>query len=184
MRASHLLSNVGALGSLGAQAAAQIREQAATPIAEIERSIRTAWLPLQLDIELTDAIEAAVGRERMRDLAREAIAVSAEGPLLGPFVRALHAVGLSPHAAFRVAPKAWKGVYRYCGELEVERTGEREVTITQREAPAEILESDSYAHGIAAAFEGVVLIAGGREPRASMERVAVHRRIRYSCGWR
>lgn len=184
MRASYLQSNVESLGRLGARTEADIRRRAVRAVEEIERALRTAWLPLQLDIELTDAIEQLAGRDATRELARHAIAVSAEGPLLRPFLRALKAVGLTPHAGFKVAPKAWRSVYRFCGELEVERDDDRAVTLTQHDAPEAILYSEAYQVGIAGALEGVVLLTGGAAPSVEPEAHGPLRRVRYRCTWR
>jgi len=181
MRVSHLKANLESLDDLGAEHAARVRAEAAGIVSAIQAAVSVAWLPIELDVELTDAVERVAGRARMREWSRNAIVRSTEGPLLRPMLSALTRMGMTPHSAFKRVPYGWSLIYRGCGDLSYEAVGPKEVLIIQRDAPRAILDSPSYVHGIAAAFEGIAQIAGGRAPHAEPERAGTA--IHYRCRW-
>src|SRR5687768_11064744 len=117
MRASHLKSNVESLAALGAARESEIRAAVASVVRAVEDASRVAWLPLALDVRLTEAVAHACGLEGMKRWSSDAIVRSADGPLLGPVIRGLHAIGLAPATTLKRAPYAWGLVYRGCGEL-------------------------------------------------------------------
>jgi len=183
MRASHMLSNVESLDTLGPPDAEAIRERCREAIAEIESAVRTAWLPLWLDVELTRGVEHVCGRERMLRWSRDAIARSADGPLLRPFMQGLRALGLNPHASLRLAPRAWDAVYRHCGALTYERVSEREAALVQRDAPALIVDVQTYQYGIAGGFEGAMELAGGEGCEVIPHADVARGEVRYVGTW-
>jgi len=177
------MANVGSLDALSAAEAAEVRDRCREAIAEIEAAVRTAWLPLSLDIELTRAVEQVCGRLRMREWSRDAIARSAEGPLLRPFLEGLRTLGLNPSTTLRLAPRAWDTIYRHCGALTFEPVGEREVALIQSGAPEIVLTSVPYQYGISGGFEGAMEIAGGLDVEVVPEADRGAARVRYACTW-
>jgi len=164
MRASHLISNVEFLATLGADAEATIRGRCAEEIREIDESVRVAWLPLEIDVRLSQAVLDVCGAETFNRWGRDAIAASARGPLLGPILGALRRTGmLTPSKVLGRAPVAWNPVYRNCGSLHWEPD---EATLRLDGAPASMC-TEPYLLGIAAAFEGALEIAG--QPDANTE---------------
>lgn len=182
MRGSHLKSNVESLATLEPPLGEQVRAKVADVVRQIEEAVSVAWLPLELDIRLTEAVDEVAGREGMALWARGAIVRSTEGPLFRPMLAALVRMGLTPHTAFRRVPYGWNLVYRGCGELRYESLGEHEGLIVQEGAPLLMRQSPSYVAGIAAAFDGIAQIAGGHEPRTDFEFIgdAIHYRCRWS----
>lgn len=183
MRASHLKSNVESLSELGAESDRAIRHAVADVVRTIEEASRVAWLPLELDVRLTEAVAAACGLESTKRWSSGAIVRSADGPLLRPLIHGLQAMGLTPATALKRAPYAWGLIYRGCGELRFEPEGEREIVLTQDDAPDAMLASRTYCEGIAGAFDGAVQIAGGRQPRSVVEIDPTLRCVRYRCRW-
>ncbi|MCA9607058.1 MAG: hypothetical protein KC619_15740 [Myxococcales bacterium] len=180
MRVSHLSSNLTALDALGDEIAARIRERCAAEIQTIETSIRTAWLPIELDVALTAAVEDIAGVEGARKWGRDAIAESGRGPLLGPILSALHRLGVSPHAALRRVPYGWTLIYRHCGDVRYEHVDEGAAAIVVEGVP-EAMRELSYLRGIAAALDGVVELGGGEEifTQLSVDGDVV----RFDCRW-
>lgn len=162
MRASFMHSNFEALSALGAGAAARVR--ARLPVAtvrEIEEASRLAWLPVELDIAITDAIDTELGREAMRRWAREGLLRSTEGPLLSPIIRSARTIfGITPHSFFRRASNMWAMIYRGCGELRLLDESEGRVVLELRGAPQVFRRSPAYLEGIAATFEAATVLAG------------------------
>ncbi|MDQ3033619.1 MAG: hypothetical protein M3Y87_14465 [Myxococcota bacterium] len=184
MRASHLKSNLESLADLGVEHEQAVRSAVADVVRQIEESSRVAWLPLELDLELTDAVDRHVGRERMKRWGREAIARSAQGPLLRPLMLGLQAMGLTPHTALKRAPYAWTLIYRGCGDLEYQHAGEREIVLVHDRVPTAMLRSTSYLHGIAGAFDGAIEIGGGLDIESEVEHDVQAKRAIYRHGWR
>lgn len=183
MRVSHLQSNVLALKALGPAEEAQIRKMAADEIAQIEDSVRVAWLPLALDVVLTEAVGAVCGEERLRQWGRDAIVKSGEGPLLRPFFSALRRVGLTPHAALKAVPYGWKVVYENCGEVRYKNVSETEGAIVHENVPMMMHQSLAYLIGTAGALDGAMAIVGDRSATATVE-VIEPNAVNYACRWR
>lgn len=183
MRASHIDSNLRALAALGPERERIIREQVPEVVRAVEDASRVAWLPLEMDIRLTDAVERACGRERMKRWARDAIERSAEGWLLRPVLVGLTALGLSPEVALKRVPAGWSLVYRDCGVLHYEHADEHGITIVHSDVPESMLACLTYLEGIAGAFEGVAELGGAKQVRSSVEIERGQRRVFYRCDW-
>ncbi|MGE0785963.1 MAG: hypothetical protein AB7S26_09765 [Sandaracinaceae bacterium] len=186
MRASHLLSNVHALSDLGADVEEQVRERCGDVITEIEGAVRVAWMPLELDVRLTQTVYDLCGPERLREWGHAAITKSTEGPLLGPIVEGLRRLGMTPTTALRRVPYGWDLIYRHCGEVRFEgeeeppEHGEHTVRLTVAHTPA-LLRGRSYLIGIAGAFDGVIAFGGGREGRS--DHVVDGDVVTFHCRW-
>ena len=105
---------------------------------EVPRWQRLGWVPAQQQVQLDEAIAAALGLQAVTDIAREAAMLSLQGPLLQPLVNgALRFLGPRPDALFRWAPSFWSVATRGMGQLSIaplERGGR--VTIT--DVPAHV----------------------------------------------
>jgi hypothetical protein len=183
MRGSHLKANVESLAHLGPEPERAIRDAVHGVVRAVEESSRVAWLPLALDVELTEAVDRACGRARMKHWCRDAIARSTEGPLLRPLILGLQALGFAPHNTLKRAPYGWTLIYRGCGELRYERVSERECALVQDDVAPAMLASEPYLDGIAGAFEAAIAIAGGRDPEVTAEHDLAQRRVLYRCRW-
>ena len=183
MRASHIDSNLHSLAALGPEREQAILEQVPEGVRAVEESSRVSWLPLELDVQLTDAVERVCGRERMKRWARDAILRSSEGWLLRPVVVGLSALGLTPQGALKRVPTGWSLVYRDCGSLRYERADARGITLVHDDVPDAMLENLTYLEGIAGAFEGIAEIGGGARARSTVEVDPEQHRVLYHCAW-
>jgi hypothetical protein len=183
IRASYLQSSLAALARLDAREEAQVRARfGAAQIERVESAVRMSFLPLELDVALTEAVERVCGRPRALRWNADAVVYAARGPLLGPVRLALLRLGMTPHAALRQVPRAWGLVYHACGFLGYERCGETEARLVHLDVPELVLSSDAYPHGIAGAFEGVIEVGGGRGS-VQVELDRPRARITYLCAW-
>ena len=169
MRASHLQSNVQSLGMLGPEHERAIREEVADVVRAVESASRVAWLPLELDIQLTAAVERACGRERMKRWARDAIERSAETWLLRPVVVGLSALGLTPPGALKRLQTGWSLMYRTCAAVHYEHADEHGITLVHTDAPDAMIGDLTYLEGIAGAFEGIAEVGGATHVRSTVE---------------
>ena len=184
MRASHMKANLASLLTLGDAAKHRIRAAEPEVVATIEQAIRTAWMPLELDRALTSAVGDEVGIEGVRAWSREAIVCSADGVLLGPILRGLQRIGLSPERAFLRAEYGWNLIYRQCGHLSFRSDDEENSgALVNTSAPQLMYDDAVYCEGIAGAWEAVIAVTGGRSGRVTVTREPNEERIRYDCRW-
>lgn len=160
MKASHMQSNVVCLSLLGPEDEARVRALCPEVIAEIDASIRTAWLPVELDVVLSQAVEDVCEFDQLAEWARQAVYQSARGPLMGPILDGLTRLGLGPRHALRRLPNIWNLIYKNCGSLSCDaEPGHAEIVLSS--PPMDTL-GESYLRGVGAAFEGGVCALGGR----------------------
>ena len=181
IRASQLKASVRAFEELGAAAARTLHERRRPLVAQGDETIGVTWLPLGLDIELSGTLAEVAGISGLRRVARGSVERSAEGPLLGPFRRALLSLGLTPNRALSRAPYAWPHLYRRCGAIRVDESGPGRASMTHLDVPEEMRAPTSYLDGIAGGFEGVIAVGGGKDPHVEVVRDG--RDVRYLCSW-
>ncbi|AKF05104.1 hypothetical protein DB32_002253 [Sandaracinus amylolyticus] len=184
IRAAFLHSNLEALAALGPETAARVRVRiAADVLRDTEEASRTAWLPVEHDVVLTEAIEVELGRAAMRAWARDGLLRATEAPLLAPIARSARAIfGITPHAFLRRAPQAWSILYRDCGQMEYAETSPRSARVALVGAPDAITRSMAYVEGLAAGLEAAMKL-GGADGQVEVAVDAVARTARYSCAW-
>ena len=160
IRASYLKSAMGALSLLDSGAAVAARARLPPRIIlDIERALSIDWLPVSYDLVITEAVGAACGRAGVRRWGREGMLASLQGPLLKSILNGAIAIfGLSPRALIRHARPIWSQIYRDCGELVVDLTGDTQVLLRFDDIPAE-LRSAAYAEGMAGALEATLVVA-------------------------
>lgn len=181
MRASHLHSNVQAIDALGEDDARAVKERCKDAIAEAEWQLSVAWLPLELDIAITGAVDAVCGETRLRQWSADAIAATSRTPLLRPMLGALRRLGLTPHSALKRAPYGWDLIYKHCGALRYEREDDTTASLWLEGAPARMLDA-AYMRGMAGTFDGVIEIGGGEDGHCALEPHGDAMRL--LCTWR
>lgn len=161
IRASFFHSNLKALAALGPEAARRVLARMPPEVLqEVEGAARIAWVPLEHDLAITDAIEAELGRDALRRWARDGVLRAGDTPLLSPLIRSARAIfGMTPHAFLRRAPLAWTLLFRECGRLEYGARGERSARIELYDAPAVLLASQAYLEGMSAGLEAAIDLA-------------------------
>jgi hypothetical protein len=161
MRASYIQGNLHALELLGPEHAARIHAALGPGLTRtIRQASRVDWLPLSVDLALTAAVFREVGIEGLRAWGRNALLVSADGPLLRPILRAaISLFGLTPLSLLRHMPMAWRQVYQECGVVRVEQVTPRELRIHVDGLPEAMAEDTPYLEGIAGAIEGALQLA-------------------------
>jgi len=144
----------GTLAGLEPAAAAGVRARLAPATREaLERSSRLAWLPIEVDVELTDAIYAELGATRAREMFRRNLSAALDTPILRSLAQgALRIFGASPARLFGWAPKAYAQLYRDSGEMRFESEGPGAARLELSGLPSAIARSRDYLDGMASAF--------------------------------
>ncbi len=160
MRASQMQQNIESLKKLGPETEAKVL--AALPpevIPAMQSEMKTAWLPLDLDVELTDAIQRVLGTKGVRDWARDAFSGSTSGPLLRPMLDGgLRIFGVKPARIFGLIPRGFDLLYKHSGTMRIESTSPTSLNVVHTSAPYEMTHSRPYLEGMAGAFDGLLEI--------------------------
>lgn len=182
IRVSYLRSDLDALAHLAPEVERRVRARLGDVIAAADAELGIAWLPVEHDVRLTEAVADEVGAAGVRSWAKQGVLRAIETPLLGPIRTALARMGLEPHAALRRVPIGWPLVFRGCCDVEYERVGETRAELRLASvAPALFVEV--YLEGIGAAFEGLIEAAGGREGAVTVALDETSRAAVYTCSW-
>jgi hypothetical protein len=144
----------GTLAGLEPAAAARVRARLAPATREtLQRSSRLAWLPIEVDVELTDAVYAELGPARAREMFRRNLSAALDTPILRSLAQgALRLFGASPERLFGWAPKAYAQLYRDSGEMRFESDGPGAAWLELANLPPAIAASRDYLDGMASAL--------------------------------
>lgn len=185
VRASFVRDNWRTIDSLGPGEAARVKRRISDATRElVEGASRVAWLPVATDVDVTEAIDETVGRERMRRCMKDGLLAAVEGPLLSPFRRSVQAIfGITPSAYLRRAPRAFDAIYRDAGRFEISDRAETELVVWYRQIPPEIGASEAYVVGMAGALEAAMVLAG--RPRGMVDATFTKgaREAAFVCRW-
>lgn len=176
MRASFMQSNVAELGQLGNDAEARVRDAVGEEALEIvSNAARTAWLPLQHNVDLVRHVTAVVGERRRDDWFRSSMHRSLRTPLLEPLRKAAFRVfGVSPGALFRAMPSGWNAVYRNVGSVK-HRAMPNAASVTLSALPALLFEAPGYIEGLCGTFGALLDVA---ETAGTVELISLSKRRR------
>jgi hypothetical protein len=133
--------------AVGARVRARLEPET---VRTLERSSRIAWLPIEVDVELTRAIYAELGAGRARELFRRNLSDAFDTPILRSLAQgALRLFGASPVRLFSWAPKAYAQIYRDSGEMRFEAGAPGSARLELTLLPPAIAESRDYLDGVA-----------------------------------
>jgi len=144
----------GTLAGLEPAAAERVRAQLAPEtLATLERSSRLAWLPIDIDVELTHAIYTELGAARAHELFRRNLSAALDTPILRSLAQgALRLFGASPARLFSWAPKAYAQLFRDSGEMTFASDGPGTARLELVRLPAIVAGSREYLDGVAGAL--------------------------------
>jgi hypothetical protein len=143
----------GTLAALEPEVRERVRARLAPDtLGTLERSSRLAWLPIEIDVELTDAVYAELGAARAHALFRRNLTAALDTPILRSLAHgALRLFGASPERLFGWAPKAYMQLYRDAGAMRFESDGPGAARLELSLLPAAVAASRDYLDGVAAA---------------------------------
>jgi hypothetical protein len=114
---------------------------------------RIAWLALEVDVELTDAIYAELGPVRARELFRRNLSGALDSPVLRSIAQgALRLFGASPARLFSWAPMVYAQLYRSAGQMNFTLDAPGSARLELEALPACVATSRSYLDGVAASI--------------------------------
>jgi len=130
------------------------------PTAAIEASTSADWLPFALDLDVTHALERALGPEGKHRFFREHQLASFQSPLFRALVDSATAIfGLDPGSWARWIPRGWGIVFRDCGQWVVDRTDPGEVDLALLAPPPGCLDDEIWLRSLASSFSAFLVVA-------------------------
>jgi hypothetical protein len=119
VRARHMKSLLEAGDLLEPDLAEQIRALVPRSIVEtVEGATPSAWLPLEINVELADILATALGPERSLSFFRGMVLREYQTSLFKTFITGItRAMGVSPGVFVKVVPRGWELVYQECGSF-------------------------------------------------------------------
>lgn len=125
-------------------------------LTRIETASRLAWLPIDLDVELTRAVFSVAGMGRAQEIFRHGMIASLDAPLLRPIRVAAGALFAgSIRDVLGWTPRVWSTIYRDCGAVALVERGPGSVDLNISGLPRSILAYPNYLLGTAATVEAV-----------------------------
>jgi hypothetical protein len=162
MLASFVQGSLSAIDELDADLGRQVRA-AMKPdtLEELESASRVSWIPLHIDIELTECFFEVAGEERAFQALRDNLANALDSTVLKPLLDGAFAIfGRSPAKILRWTPKVWSLLYRNCGELSLAKSDDHSAVLEATDLPPELVANANYMKGTAAAILGFFQVLG------------------------
>jgi hypothetical protein len=156
MRSGYFKQGVKALSALPAGERERILSAVkAETLAVIERDVDVGWVDLGVNADFTEAVYRVVGARGTRAYGRRVGNSSFETPILRSMMEAaIRLFGVGPAGLYKLMRRSWSGVYRNCGEVEVEARPGNGVHIVLHDAP-ELMRAPPYLESISGGLEAI-----------------------------
>lgn len=134
-----------------------IRAGAPAAVTQVEGTARSDRLPLSVQLEILEQVDARLGRAGYLDLCRTHFTRTVNTPLVRPILDgAVRLFGMSPKAIFKMFSRTWSMMSTEAGLIECVRLEPDTVEIVVRDLPMEERRADLFIEGFAATFSGVL----------------------------
>jgi hypothetical protein len=119
VRARHMKTFVEALGDLGHDAQTRILGQLKVDdVKIIDESLPAIWLPIEVNVELTNATSSELGQEGAHAFYRRMVLTEYKTNTFKSFLATVNRLlGLSPATYVKMAPRGWELVFKKCGRF-------------------------------------------------------------------
>lgn len=92
--------------------------------------ILPGWLPLRVDVELTECLFEVAGEERALQVLHNNMANTFDSMVLKPILDGAFGIfGCSPAKMLKWSPKVWYLLYRNCGQLVLAKSDDRSAVL-------------------------------------------------------
>jgi len=132
-------------------------------IERIESSGNLAWLPIAVNLELTDAVFRALGREQAEAFYQTWLKRQMSAPAFSGLVRtALALFRFDTAGVAKFIPNAFDLMYRDYGKFVIEHTGPEQVSVELQSMPAELLAHDNWLRSVCSGLHALYFLTGVR----------------------
>ncbi len=106
----------------------------------VQQAKKDEWLPVRLNVEITDCIAAEIGIEGCYNLSCKSFHKVVDSSMVSPFIlAALNLAKIKPSTILKLAPFFWKSIYHNCGEVSVEQLAPTRIRVTINNLPDIVL---------------------------------------------
>lgn len=122
-------------------------------LATVAESTPGAWLPIELNVELTENLSVVLGAERAREFFRSTTLAEYETNLFKSFIATVtRLLGLTPAVFVKMTPRGWSLVFRACGTFRpLERDGQM-ARLLFSAIPAPCCRNELWLESVRSAF--------------------------------
>jgi hypothetical protein len=162
MLASFVRGSLSAIDDLDADLGQRVRA-AMKPetLEELESASAVSWLPVRVDVELTERFVEVAGEELALQALRDNLANALNTPVLKPMLDGAFAIfGRKPTKMLKWTSQVWSLLYRDCGSLALAKSDEHSAVLEGRGLPPELMASANYMKGVTGALLGFFDVLG------------------------
>jgi hypothetical protein len=108
-----------------------------------------SWIPIELDVEIVDAVAQVLGKERFHAFTRSYVTeILPHAPLGALIDLGSKMIGLSPESFLRWWDKGWRAVYRDCGLVKGSVIDDRHGRIVYEKMPRACTQSEAFIDAV------------------------------------
>ena len=108
-----------------------------------------SWLPIELNIEIVEAVAEVLGPLRFAEFTRAYVAEIMPRPPLGALIDlGTKMIGVSPESFLRWWDKGWNAVYRGCGKVRGFVTDSTHGRVVYEKMPRVCIESSAFVDAV------------------------------------
>ena len=153
VRARHMKSFVEAVQGLEDERAEAILGATRPGMLEtIEEATPSAWLPLELNVELTELTSQRLAKEAF-DFYRHMMLAEYETSLFKSFIAmSIRMLGLAPSTYVKMTPRGWPLVFRRCGVFRALEQSKGRALLRVTELPEICTRNEVWLESVRAGF--------------------------------
>jgi hypothetical protein len=162
VKASHLQDLLEYVDRQSPPIPMQVREHlSADSLTTIESSMRTEWLPITVDKELTEVLWDVLSREQFENFWTRYGLATLNSPLLTRLIgAAVRLFGTTISDLSTWVPQVYNAYYRNCGRLTVGDRSENHCNLVFNEMPPEMIRSRPNVESCAYCFAAIYPLTG------------------------
>jgi hypothetical protein len=155
-----------------------------TTLQAIEQAEEDQWLPVKLNVEVSDCMAAEIGEEGVYKLSLESFNKALESSTIVQLFRStMHLLRIKSATVNKLVPVFWRAIYRDCGEMSIVENGPNRISILLIDLPSFIAGNRNYLMAIAGGIHSVMLF-GGVTPTVVIEKnLEETKEVSFAVSW-
>ena len=145
---------------------------------------RLSWVPIEVDVALSRAVESVVGEGMAYHRTRRSVAATMDTTLMRPLLDGARRVfGLDPRKALKLVKQGWTVVFKDCGHADYECLEDTSAVVRLFDLPEVMLGTPSYVRAIAGSMHGLLDVCGVEGTTEVLEASLDTRRLELMLEW-
>ncbi|HMJ13994.1 MAG TPA: hypothetical protein VK524_21400 [Polyangiaceae bacterium] len=162
VRARHMKTFVETIDALDERVRARIYARlAADDIETIAQAVPVVWLPMNLNVLVTDATSLELGPQGAHDFFRALVTAEYRTDTFRSFLASIgRLLGLTPSTYVKMTPKGWELVFKNCGSFRpMERERER-ARLEYKDIPQMCVQNQLWMESVRSSFYSAFELTG------------------------